>query len=131
MTDFSIVEKLDGLTPKQQKVLEALLQGDTITTAAKRAQVSRETVYVWLGQEGFKDALLAGQRDRWHAAMSQLSSAAEKAIGVLVAIAEDEEKDASARVKAAESLLKFGADAFIAANISERLKSLEAKFSLN
>jgi len=131
MSDFSIVEKLDGLTPKQQKVLQALLQGDTITTAAKRAQVSRETVYVWLGQDGFKDALLAGQRDRWHAAMSQLSSAAEKAIGVLVAIAEDEKKDPAVRVKASEQLLRFGADAFVAANLSERLKSLEAKFSLN
>ena len=50
------------LTPRQEKLLSALVEEPEITKAAKSAGVGRSTAHRWLRQPGFK-AELAKQRD--------------------------------------------------------------------
>jgi hypothetical protein len=63
--------------------LGALLAGDTVTTAAKRAKVSRATVHNWLNEQNFRDEF-----DKRHAqlidrAQVRLQSLADRAVDVV------------------------------------------------
>ncbi len=61
--DFSDDDKpWPDLNPAQHRVLLALLEGKTVTEAAKRGEVSRSTVYRWLEDDEFADCLRAEQR---------------------------------------------------------------------
>lgn len=57
------------LTPKQRKAVEALLVTGDVTSAAREAGVSRESVYRWLKQPLFLEAV----RDAEARALDELS----------------------------------------------------------
>ncbi len=51
-----------NLTPKQRKAIEALLTNGDISHAATAAGVSRDTLYRWMQEETFKQALEGSTR---------------------------------------------------------------------
>ncbi len=69
-----------GLTPRQQRVLEHLLAGETVTSAAKAGKVDRTTAHRWLREDyAFQAAYNRGRRELQEALQTRLLSLAEKA----------------------------------------------------
>jgi hypothetical protein len=58
-----------GLSPKQRKAVEALLATGEVCAAARAARVSRDTLYRWLKQPAFLEAV----REAEAAALDELS----------------------------------------------------------
>ena len=95
----------------RQKALEALIECPTITAAATAADLSRRTLYNFLGDAEFR-AELKRQREaiaveRWQA----LSAARDAALQTIVGLANDEGTPAAARILAAKTLLQQASEA--------------------
>ena len=75
-----------ALTPRQAKFLPILLASPTYTQACQAGRVSRETLYEWLRQPGFK-AELDRQRDELVAqGFALISQSVVKAVETLVGL---------------------------------------------
>jgi hypothetical protein len=59
----------EALTPKQRRAVEALLTTGEVAAAAREAKVTRDTLYRWLKQPDFRQAV----RDAEAAAVDELS----------------------------------------------------------
>ena len=71
------------LQPQQQRVIELLVCGTSVTTAAKAAGVSRSTVYRWLREAPFVAAYNRGLRDLNEAIATRLLSLAQRSVDVV------------------------------------------------
>lgn len=99
---------LDGLTPIQQEVLKALVEGLSITEAAARGGVHRSTVHLWTRNiPAFAQALLALRQDRAERIVDELGGLADLAISTFRRILNDESAPASVQLKAAMEIAKI------------------------
>ena len=90
------------LSAQQLKVLEALVQGATVTDAAKLAGVHRSTVYNWCTDlAGFRAALRHSRTQTVQAIEDGLQSLATLALDTIRHLLESEKTPASIRLKAA------------------------------
>lgn len=93
----------DALSPAQEKALAALLAGQTVTKAAKAADVDRTTVYRWLRdpyRPAFRVALDQGRREMRQAVQARLLALTNKAADCLEgALADGDGKSALALLK--------------------------------
>lgn len=53
----------EQLTSNQLKVINYLLQNDSIEAASKKAKVARGTIYAWMKLEAFKNRLEEGRNE--------------------------------------------------------------------
>jgi DNA-binding phage protein len=93
----------EGLSPAQEKAVAALLAGQTVTAAAKAAEVDRTTVYRWLRDPydpTFRVSLDRGRRELRQAMEARLLTLASKAADCLEGVLEEGDG------KAALALLK-------------------------
>ena len=94
------------LNAKQEVALDCLLSGGTISEAATRARVSRQTASGWANHD---DAFLSEwqrrREERAKAVRAELQSAATEAVDALLAVVRDPTANASDRVKAATAIL--------------------------
>ena len=119
-------EPTDGLTPKQQKALAALLRHATVEAAAKSADIGLSTLWTWLRQDGaFKSAYEQAQKQVLADAIASLTSASSGAVGVLVGLMSDERAAGSVRVSAASKILDFGLKLRESWQYEERLAAIE------
>lgn len=114
-----------GLTRRQEKALEALLNEPTVARAAALAGVGERTLHSWLRQPLFTAAYREARRTAFGHAISLTQKYSPMAVGTLVKIMGDEGKPATARVAAATALLRFGREAIELDDINERLAALE------
>ncbi len=78
-----------SLTSTQEKALQAMLSGETVTAAAKTAKVNRTTVHRWLNDPDFlavRNSYRSELRDTQHHRLARLAS---KAIEVVEQALED------------------------------------------
>lgn len=97
---------MSEIRTNQRKAIESLIAGETIETAAMRADVTDRTIYNWLQDEGFKTAYEQAQRDKLSLVVISLSGAATEAVSVLRSIMCDGENPPATRVAAARSILE-------------------------
>jgi hypothetical protein len=116
-----------GLTRRQEKALEALLNEPTVARAAQLAGVGERTLHSWLRQPVFAAAYRESRRTAFGHAISLTQKYSPMAVGTLVKIMGDEGKPATARVAAATALLRFGREAIELDDLVERLARLEAR----
>ena len=116
-----------GLTRRQEKALEALLNEPTVARAAQLAGVGERTLHSWLRQPVFAAAYRESRRTAFGHAISLTQKYSPMAVGTLVKIMGDEGKPATARVAAATALLRFGREAIELDELVERLARLEAR----
>ncbi len=117
----------DKLTPKQEKLIAALLTSATVQAAAGAAGVSEATAHRWLRDDAAFDQ--AYRRVRWRAvqqAIARLQQTSGAAVTVLLSIAADKHAPASSRVTAATKLLDLALRAVEIEELEARLSALEA-----
>lgn len=117
---------------KDEKLIEALAKGSSISEVAKIAGVSRPTVYSRLADRTFQQAVIAMRREIKDAALGKLTyaavSAAETLEGLLaIPTGDDAPPPPSLRVQmaAARSILELGLRLQNATELEERIARLE------
>src|SRR5436190_717755 len=119
------VDAADGLTAKQAKAIEALLQEPTIARAAVVAGASERTLRRWMQLPVFRDALLRGRREAFGQAIGLTQKYAPVAVATLVKVMQDPQSPPSSKVTAAAVLLKFGREGIELDDLAERVEMLE------
>lgn len=99
------MSKNDALTPRQLRILRALLTKNTVTAAAGAAGVGESTVYRALSDPVFRAALAQAEGEAVAAAGRKLVNLAESALNVLSDVLADPTTPAPTRVRAAETIL--------------------------
>jgi len=95
------------LTPQQQRAIERLLLGATITEAAQAAGVSRQTVSEWSNHHWpFQSELSERRAQALRDVQQRLEEAALMAVEVLAQIAADPAQPAGVRIKASVAILE-------------------------
>lgn len=71
------------LSVTQEKLIAALIAGNSIVASATIAEVSEKTAHVWLKQPAFKKAYEEAKRDVFEEALEKLKSGTDVAIDTL------------------------------------------------
>lgn len=116
---------LNGLTPRQEQAVVALLNEPTVSRAAESIGMSERTVYRWLDEPGFSRAYRKARREAFAQAISLTQRYAPAAVHTLAKIMGDESAGATARVSAATALLKFSRESIELDDLAERVDALE------
>jgi hypothetical protein len=120
-------ENVTELTAKQAQALRSLLAKPSIAEAAKDAGVTVRTIYRWLGEPAFKQALTQAEDQAINAATRRLVGISEVAVAVIASIMADRNVTASTRLRAACAVLENLLKLVELRNLSERIAALEAQ----
>ena len=100
--------QFDTLTPIQIQVLQSLVEGLSITAAAKEASIHRTTVHLWTRTlPDFARAYLTLRQNRADRLVDELGDLADTAINTFRHILNDESASALVRLKAAMEIVKL------------------------
>jgi hypothetical protein len=121
----------DGLTGRQAKALEALLQEPTMARAAAAAGVGERTLRRWMSEQAFRDAVFRARREAFGQAVWLTQRYAAGAVATLVKVMQDAAAPPSSKVAAAGMLLKFGREGIELDDLAERVEMLERAASRN
>ena len=100
------------MTSEQRKTraLNALLDSNTLTEAAEKAEISRRTLYNYIRYDGDFGAAYRAARDQITLEqLEALNSGTARATKLLMDIMDDTEQPASIRMKAAQTVLSTAA----------------------
>ncbi|MFN7937095.1 MAG: SEC-C metal-binding domain-containing protein [Bryobacteraceae bacterium] len=92
-------------TTPQITVIEALAAGATVTAAAELASVSRPTVYHWLENAPFAQALAFAKQEHAISLRDRLQSMTEKALDKLEAVLDNPKSSPSVLLRASLAIL--------------------------
>lgn len=113
------------LTSRQRKVITALLSCGSVPKAAKASGVSERSIYRYLADDDFQQALLAAESDAINQATRRLLGLQDKAVGILEGIMDDDEASDSVRLRAATNVLDYLLKLRELRNVEDRLAALE------
>ena len=114
-----------GLSARQGRAIDSLLQGQAISQAAVAAGVSRRAVHKWMHRPRFRAALLDARREAFGQAIGLTQRYAPVAVATLVKVMNDAGASANAKVAAAAVLLKFGREGIELDDLAVRVEALE------
>lgn len=116
---------MQGLPQKQTKAIVSLLNCRTVSEAATQSGVNESTIWRWMREQAFQEALQEAKNRIVAQAIIQLQQATGEAVATLRSIATDNEAPASSRVSAAKTVLDFAIRALKMEDIENRIKALE------
>ena len=119
------MSKNDALTPRQLRILRALLTKNTVTAAAGAAGVGESTVYRALSDPAFRAALAQAEGEAVAAAGRRLAALAETALDALAGTLTDPRTPAPVKVRACEVVLANLIRYREVAQFEQRLAALE------
>ena len=120
-----VIDPTPGLTPRQDKAVEAMLQQPTLARAAAAVGVHERTLRRWLAEPAFRDAVQAARRAAFGQAMGLVQWYASVAVAALVKVVNDPAAPANCRVTAAAVLLKVGREGIELDDLARRVEALE------
>jgi hypothetical protein len=94
------------LTAKQTRTIEALLVCKSIETTAKKANISKSTLYRWLKDENFQSEFRKAKFSLISNAITTLQRASTTAANMLCEVMNNEETSAGTRVNASRIVLE-------------------------
>lgn len=122
------------LTPKQARAVEAIMSEPTVRGAARKAGIGHATLYRWLAEPAFAEALREARGRAFERTMAGLAAAAELAVNVLREILGDDaaaaREIAAIRIRAARSALDGMLRAHTQIETEERLRRIEEQLNL-
>ncbi len=93
------------LTPKQQKLIAALIAGNTINVAAAAAGIGEATVYRWLKLPHFQEAYKSAKQVAYDEGLEGLRDSVKEAITTIKNMMTDKEVEPETRLRAANLYL--------------------------
>jgi len=125
-----VFEPTPGLTPLQDKAVEAILQQPTLARAATAVGVHERTLRRWMEEPLFRDAVQAARRAAFGQAMGLVQWYASVAVAALVKVVNDPTAPANCRVTAAAVLLRVGREGIELDDLARRVEWLERSFAM-
>jgi len=116
-----------SLTPKQERLITALLQGSTIVEAAATCKINESTAYRWFGDAAFQAAYTQARKRLVNHAITSLQLRFDKAVKTLDRhMNEDSETIPRDQIKAAEVVVD---KTIQTAQLVERIAELETRIA--
>jgi hypothetical protein len=94
------------LSTRQAKALNAIFRSNSIHQAAKAAQVGVNTIYRWMTQPYFMDALIKMEQDFQISTSRRLMGLSSEAINTLAEILNDGDPEDNVRLRAAQLIIE-------------------------
>jgi len=116
-----------NLTPKQHKVIEALLSGATRAAAANAAGIHDRTLYKWLQDETFTAELRKAETQAITNAQGALIGRIEENLQILDEIKRNKAATDNARIRAVQLQLETFLSWRAALITEERITAIEAR----
>ena len=113
------------LPRKQEAVIAALLECDTIGEAAKRTGVAASTIRRWMQLSQFRKAYQRSKRDLVEGATNRMLRTMSKAAAKLEAVLDDPKASLGWQLSAATRILDRGRWAFESDDLAQRIEALE------
>ena len=120
-----MTEKSGKLTSKKRKAIAALIGGATVTEAADKAGVKRQTVHTWLNEKDFKTELKIAEAKVLDEVSRKLVALADMAVGAFKDVLDNSKVDISLRVQAADKLIRRLIELRTQVDLEERVSELE------
>ena len=121
-----MAENGSKLSAKQHRALSALLTSKSVAEAAAATGLGERTIYRWLTDPAFRQALSAAEGDLIDAATRRLLTLQGTALDTLEAVLGDEDASAGVRIRAAQMVLDHLLKLRELRDIEQRLQALEA-----
>jgi len=121
------MSKNDTLSPKKQRAIEVLTTSGNVTEAARAANVSRKTLYRWLREPAFMEALEAVTQESLATLSRSLVRLGNLAAATLARAMVDNTAATGAKVRAADIVLARLLQLRELVSIESRLARLENK----
>lgn len=122
-------EKNQGaLNAKQLKAIDALLNESKTEAAAKAAGVSVTTLWRWMQEPTFANALRAARGKVLNSTMTALQSASGEAVKTLREVLKNKVARPGEQVSAARAILEYALKAREVLEVEQRLTELEKRF---
>lgn len=118
-------KKVTDLTPRQRRVIEALLEGKTPKDAAETVGISRKTLYVWLGKEAVRDELNRLGGIVLEQVTSRMVGLASEAVEALSKVLKAKDIPIGSQIQAANVILKRTTEAWELYSLNKRVEVLE------
>jgi len=118
---------MQDLPQEQTKAIVSLLNCRTISDAATQTGVNESTIWRWMRDQAFQEALQDAKHRMVAQAIIQLQQTTGDAVETLRGIITDQEAPSSSRVSAAKTVLDFAVRAVKLEEIEARLKVLESQ----
>jgi len=115
----------DRLSPREQRLVMALLRGDTMTMAAARAGVSIPTAKRWRKRPAVQQALEAAQEESLRELSRLLAACDRDAVATLGQLMRDEATPPATRRASANQLIQRRLQVAVLADLERRLQVLE------
>lgn len=116
--------KREGITPAQQRAISALLESRDVRSAATVAGVGERTLYRWMGDPAFQQALQQAQQKLLEGVLRRLTRISEMAVDVLER-GMSQEEPLPQQLRAADIALSRMLKAREMLEIESRLEALE------
>ena len=115
--------KSNTLTRKQQEAIPHLIGARSLEEGRRKARIAKATLYEWLKQETFQEALERQRQQVITEALERLKASVTQAVDVLVELMGAEEL--SIKLRTATTILEFALRVKEAEEIVERLGKVE------
>ena len=116
----------EKLSRKQEQLVSALLTEPTLRAACAIVKIADSTAYRWLKVPAVEEAYRRARYETVRQAVAQIQRAATKAVGTLVAVMDEVDAGASARVSAAKVVLELALRGVELEDLVARVAALEA-----
>jgi len=111
------------LTPKQLRAISCILESSSIEEAAKKAKVSRASIYNWLKNEKFKEILKKEREALFVESLEVLRQATRKAANVLINLLKS--NDETTKRLAAKEIINLTLRTTEIWDLEERMSKIE------
>lgn len=111
------------LTPNQLRAISYILESSTIEEVARKAKVSRGTLYNWMKEELFHEKLMEERTAIFNESLGLIKQATREAVNVLVDLLKC--KNETTRRLAAREILGFSIRITEIKDIEERVSKVE------
>jgi hypothetical protein len=116
----------DGLSPKQEEAIIALMNEPSIGKAARSIGIGERTLLRWLREPAFSKAYRLSRREAFSQAIAMTQRYAPLAVATLARIMADQNASTTAKVSAANAILRFGREGIELDDLAARIETLEA-----
>ena len=117
--------KADLLTPKQRRAINALMESRTTREAAKIAAIGERTLYRWLSEPIFRQALQEAENQAAYTTARGLNTGTGQALDVLAGILAGDEISDAVKLQAAKAWIDYFLKTRDYANLDARITALE------
>ena len=119
----------NALTQNQQKAIRAILEANSIEEAAKKARISRTSIYNWLKDEYFKECLERERKTLFEEGLNALKGATAKAAETLIGLLECNDRNTKRLV--AKEIINMAIKVTEIHELEERICRLEELLDRN